>query len=68
MNQIIECIDHGISGVSPEDCPCCPKCDQPIWAGERITLQTVDAGPGHPDLVRLVHSECSEWAEEDEDD
>jgi hypothetical protein len=36
-----------------------------MWVGERITLQTVDAGPGHPDLLRLVHTDC---VEEDEDE
>ncbi len=62
------CVEHGVHDISPEDCPLCPICDQPLWASERINLQTVDAGPGNPDLVRLVHTECSPWYEEDEDE
>ena len=67
MNKIISCIDYGVYGVDPEKCPCCPECDQPIWLGERITLQTVEA-VGHGDLVRLIHTDCSEWGDEDEDE
>lgn len=68
MHKIIECIDHGVYGVDPEDCPLCPCCDQPLWYGEGITLQTVDAGPGNQDLVRLVHSACVNDDDEDEDE
>lgn len=66
-HQIIRCISHGVYGVEPEDCPLCPLCDQPMWANEPLTLQTVDAGHGNPDLVRLVHYAC-ENEEDDEDD
>jgi len=65
--RLITCISHGVYGVDPIECPCCPICDQPLWAGERITLQTCDAGPGNPDLLRLVHYECDS-PEDDEDD
>lgn len=27
MSNIIECISHGVYGVSSEDCPLCPCCD-----------------------------------------
>ncbi|RWB40476.1 MAG: hypothetical protein EOQ44_25395 [Mesorhizobium sp.] len=67
MRNLIQCIDHGVYNVRPDDCPLCPCCDQPLWAGERITLQTVDAGPGHPDLLRLVHTGCVD-DEDDSDD
>lgn len=63
MSKLISWVDHGVYGVAPEDCPLCPCCDQPMFVGERITLQTVDCGPS-PDLLRLVHSSCVE----DEDD
>lgn len=70
--QIIKQISHGVHGVDPEDCPLCPLCDQPMWLGERLTLQTIDAGSGHPDLVRIVHSDCEcdedEGEDEDEDE
>lgn len=68
MRNLIQCIDHGVYGVSPEDCPLCPCCDQPMWVGEGITLQTVDCGPGHQDLLRLVHSECVDGDDEEGDD
>jgi hypothetical protein len=41
MRNLIQCIDYGVYGVAPEDCPLCPCCDQPMWVGEGITLQTV---------------------------
>lgn len=63
--RIISCIDHGVYGVKPEDCPLCPCCDQPMWVGEDITLQTVDAGPGGSDLLRLVHTHCVNDDDED---
>jgi len=63
MREIITCVSHGIYDVPPEEIPPCPICDQPMFKGERINLQTCDAGPGHPDLLRLVHGEC-----EDDDD
>lgn len=66
-DQIIACVSHGVYGVQPQDCPCCPICDQPMWKGERITLQTVDAGPGNPDLLRLVHYYCDMPDEEDDE-
>lgn len=67
MRNLIACIDHGVYGVSPHACPLCPVCDQPMFVGETITLQTVDCGPGNADLLRLVHSHCVE-EDEDEDD
>lgn len=67
-DRIIACIDHGVYGVSPEACPLCPVCDQPMWKGERITLQTVDTGPHSRELLRLVHSQCSSYYDEDSDD
>lgn len=63
--DIIECIDHGVYGVSPDRCPLCPECDQPMWKGEGVTLQTVDNDWG-PDLLRLVHTECVHDDEDDE--
>lgn len=68
MRNLISCIDHGVYGVSPEDCPLCPGCDQPMWVGEQITLQTVDCGPGNADLLRLIHSDCIDDGEDDDDD
>ncbi len=72
MANIITCISHGVYGVEPEACPLCPECDQPMWVGEPLELQTVDAGPRHPDLVRLVHHSCvnddEEWDDEEEAD
>lgn len=67
MRNIIQCVDHGVYGVAPEDCPLCPCCDQPMWVGEQLTLQTVDSGPHNPDLVRLVHSACVHEDEDDDD-
>lgn len=66
MNDLISCVSHGAYGVEPERIPCCPVCDQPMWKGERITLQTCDSGPGNPDLLRLIHSECEEGVEDEE--
>mgnify|MGYP001576911678 CR=1 FL=1 len=63
--DMISCVDHGVYDIAADDIPCCPVCDQPMQKGERITLQTCDAGPGHPDLLRLVHSECVENDDED---
>lgn len=68
MSKLISCIDHGVYGVSPHACPLCPECDQPMFVGERITLQTVDCGPGEPDLLRLVHSSCVDDEDDDGDD
>jgi hypothetical protein len=58
--DLISCVDHGVYGVDPGDIPCCPICDQPMQKGEPINLQTCDAGPGNPDLLRLVHAACAE--------
>ena len=68
MRSIIECIDHGVYGIDPEDCPLCPCCDMPMFLGERITLQTVDCGPINRDLLRIVHSDCVEGHEDGNDD
>lgn len=68
MRDLIQCIDHGVYGVRPEDCPLCPCCDMPLHAGEGITLQTCDAGPGNADLMRLVHTRCVKEEDEDGDD
>jgi hypothetical protein len=68
MRNLIYCTDHGVYGVKPEDCPLCPICDQPMWSGERINLQTIDCGPGQADLLRLVHSDCVGTDDEDEED
>ena len=67
-DKIIQSVFHGAYGVDPSDIPCCPICDQPMWLGERIELQTCDAGPAHPDLLRIVHYDCANPDEEDEDD
>ena len=61
-------VDHGTYDVDPHDCPLCPCCDQPLWANEPLALQTVDNGPGLPDIVRLVHTDCILDDEDDEDD
>jgi hypothetical protein len=39
-----------------------------MWVGERIELQACDAGPGNPDLLRLVHADCENDEDEDEED
>ncbi len=61
--DLISCVDHGVYGIEPENIPCCPICDQPMQKGERINLQTCDAGT-NPDLLRLVHAECAEGNDE----
>lgn len=66
--DLVSSVYHGKYGVDPEDIPLCPLCDQPMWAGERIELQTCDAGPGHPDLLRLVHADCESSEDEDDED
>lgn len=66
MKNIIQCIDHGVYGVDPERCPLCPECDQPLWLGEAVTLQTVHTRPHEPDLLRLAHTSCVE-DDDDED-
>ncbi len=55
----------GVPGVQPESCPLCPECDQPMVSGERLTLQVVEYRPHH-DLVRLIHTECSSWYEDED--
>ena len=64
-SKYIHSVYHGAYNIDPADIPCCPVCDQPMWAGERIELQACDAGPGNPDLLRLVHYDCAN-PEEDE--
>jgi hypothetical protein len=65
-DNIISCVSHGAYGVDPEKIPLCPECDQPMWVGEQITLQTCDVGPGEADLVRLIHSRCEDDGESDD--
>lgn len=62
----ITAIEHGVSGKEPESCPLCPECDQPIWASEELTFQTV-AQDGWPDLARIVHRTCSTIDDEDDE-
>jgi len=63
----IQCISEGVYGVDITHVPLCYMCDQPMFKGESLTLQYIDAGPGHSDLVALVHTDC-ECDEEDWDD
>ena len=64
----IQCVAHGVYGVPPEMIPCCPICDQPMWKGEPLELQWCDMGPGQQDCARLVHYECGNPPEDDEED
>lgn len=66
-DKYIKSVSHGKYGVDPECIPLCPICDQPMWAGEPLELQACDAGPGNPDLIRIVHLACEE-TEDSEDD
>ncbi len=73
MNDVkyIHSVYHGKYGVGPGDIPCCPECGQPMTVGERIELQTCDRGPGEPDALRLVHDECAnpeDYENEDSED
>lgn len=67
-SKYITSVFHGKYGVEPEDIPLCPICGQPMSAGERIELQACDAGPGQPDLLRLVHQDCEEMNEDEDDE
>lgn len=63
--DLIDTVDHGVYGVDPGEIPCCPVCDQPMIEGEKLTLQTCDADGFGADLVRLIHSTCSQWYEDE---
>lgn len=67
-DKLIRSVFYGAYGVDPSDIPCCPICDSPMQRGEGIELQLCDAGPGNPDLLRIVHYECANPEEDDEDD
>ena len=68
MKREIKCVHDGVYFVDPENVPLCYVCDQPMFKGEDIDLQYIDAGPGNQDLVAIVHSECADEEYNDEDD
>lgn len=64
----IQCILNCRYNVNPEEVPTCAVCDQPMFRGEPLQFEYCDMDvPGFPACVRLIHLDCADDYDEEED-
>ena len=67
MTKHITCVSYGDTRIDIESAPLCPHCDQPMFENEPLTLVFID-GRGHGNVAALVHSDCEEMLDEEDED